>query len=39
MSRPASLDRMLAIAGSLGSETDFIRVNLYDVDGQIFFGD
>jgi len=39
MPRPASLDRMLAIAERLGSETDFVRVDLYDVDGRIFFGE
>jgi hypothetical protein len=39
MPRPANLERMLAIAERLGAETDFVRVDLYDVDGRIFFGE
>lgn len=36
---PPGLDRMLAIAGELGSKFDFIRVDLYNVSGTIFFGE
>jgi TupA-like ATPgrasp len=36
---PAGLGRMLAIAAGLGAGFDFIRVDLYDVDGEIFFGE
>ena len=37
--RPPSLDRMLEIAHQLGKPFDFIRVDLYDVDGAIVFGE
>jgi hypothetical protein len=30
---------MLMIAEKLGAETDFVRVDLYDVAGQIYFGE
>jgi hypothetical protein len=30
---------MLEIAESLGSDVDFIRVDLYEVGGRIFFGE
>jgi hypothetical protein len=30
---------MLAIAAELGAEFDFIRVDLYDVPGKVFFGE
>jgi hypothetical protein len=36
---PPELDRMLAIAQQLGEPFDFIRVDLYDVDGSIVFGE
>lgn len=36
---PAGLDRMLAIAGDLGSEFDFIRIDLYSAAGSIYFGE
>jgi hypothetical protein len=36
---PAGLDRMLAIAGELGSEFDFIRIDLYSASGGIYFGE
>jgi hypothetical protein len=36
---PAGLDRMLAIAGELGSEFDFIRIDLYSAAGSIYFGE
>lgn len=37
--RPASLDQMLGVAAALGRETDFVRVDLYDADGRIVFGE
>jgi hypothetical protein len=36
---PASLDEMLEVAEALGADFDFIRVDLYDVDGQVWFGE
>lgn len=36
---PPGLDRMLDIARQLGKPFDFIRVDLYDVDGAIVFGE
>jgi TupA-like ATPgrasp len=36
---PPDLDRMLDIAGHLGGPFDFIRVDLYDVEGSIVFGE
>ena len=37
--RPDSLERMVDIAEALGRETDFVRVDLYDVAGRITFGE
>ena len=37
--RPAGLHRMLAAAAELGSEFDFIRIDLYDIDGKVYFGE
>jgi hypothetical protein len=37
--RPASLDRMLALAERLGGETDCVRVDLYDIEGRVVFGE
>ncbi|HET6732823.1 ATP-grasp fold amidoligase family protein [Mycobacterium sp.] len=37
--RPAELDTMLEIARTLGSGWDFIRVDLYAVDGSVWFGE
>jgi hypothetical protein len=37
--RPAALDRMVEIAEALGGETDLVRVDLYDVDGRVVFGE
>lgn len=37
--RPARLAEMLDIAARLGAQTDFVRVDLYDVDGRIVFGE
>ncbi|SDB82909.1 TupA-like ATPgrasp [Microbacterium enclense] len=37
--RPAHLDEMIRLAEKLGQPTDFVRVDLYDVDGRIVFGE
>jgi len=37
--KPRCLDQMLAIAEHLGAETDFVRVDLYEIDGRVFFGE
>ncbi|TDL45569.1 hypothetical protein E2R54_03685 [Microbacterium oleivorans] len=37
--RPAALDEMIRIAEVLAAETDFVRVDLYDIDGRIVFGE
>jgi hypothetical protein len=36
---PDGFEKMIAIAGDLGRSFDFIRVDLYSVDGEIFFGE
>lgn len=36
---PSSLQTMLEAASSVGREYDFIRVDLYDVEGNIYFGE
>ncbi len=38
-SRPDSLDEMIHIAEALGHDTDFVRVDLYDVNRRIVFGE
>jgi hypothetical protein len=37
--RPEHLDEMIRLAERLGQETDFVRVDLYDVDGRVVFGE
>jgi hypothetical protein len=37
--RPAELETMLEVARSLGSGWDFVRVDLYAVDGAVWFGE
>lgn len=37
--RPAHLQEMVSLAECLGAETDFVRVDLYDVEGRIVFGE
>ena len=37
--RPAQLDRMLELAARLGQGFDFLRIDLYAVDGDIWFGE
>ncbi|BDI23672.1 hypothetical protein L3i23_24480 [Herbiconiux sp. L3-i23] len=37
--RPPHLDEMLAIAARLGAGTDFVRVDLYSLEGRIVFGE
>lgn len=37
--QPKSLDRMLEIASTLGREFDFCRVDLYEVENRVVFGE
>lgn len=37
--RPERLEEMIAIAEALGSETDFVRVDLYNLGDRIVFGE
>lgn len=37
--RPEALEEMRSHAAALGKGFDFMRVDLYDVDGQVFFGE
>jgi len=37
--QPVCLAEMIALAERLGADTDFVRVDLYDVDGRIVFGE
>jgi hypothetical protein len=37
--RPAGHAEMLEVAQKLGTDFDFVRVDLYDVDGRIYFGE
>lgn len=37
--RPTNLHEMIRIAETLGSEFEYVRVDLYNVDGQIYFGE
>lgn len=37
--RPPELDKMMEIAGILGANWDFIRIDLYAVDGEVWFGE
>lgn len=37
--RPAELETMLEVASILGADWDFIRVDLYAVDGDVWFGE
>jgi hypothetical protein len=36
---PASLPQMLEVAAALGAAFDFVRVDLYDVDGEVWFSE
>ena len=39
VAKPTCLERMLKIAECLGAETDFVRVDLYEVNGRVYFGE
>lgn len=39
VSKPENLDEMINIASILSSDLDLVRVDLYDVDGKIYFGE
>jgi hypothetical protein len=36
---PGNFEKMVAIAGELGRPFDFMRVDLYSVDDEVFFGE
>jgi hypothetical protein len=36
---PKDLERMLAVARALSRDTDFLRVDLYEVGGELYFGE
>jgi hypothetical protein len=36
---PGNFEKMIVIAGELGRSFDFMRVDLYSVDGDVFFGE
>lgn len=37
--RPQNLEKMLQIAQTLSRDFDFVRVDLYDVNGRVYFGE
>ncbi len=37
--RPTNLDEMLTVAHTLAKDFDFVRVDLYNVDGKVYFGE
>lgn len=37
--KPQNLEQMIKIAGILSADFDFVRVDLYEVDGKVFFGE
>ncbi|WP_019916745.1 ATP-grasp fold amidoligase family protein [Methyloversatilis discipulorum] len=39
MPRPANLDRLLEVGARLSEGFDFVRVDLYNVHGQVYFGE
>lgn len=39
VARPKNLDRMISIAEKLSEDFAFVRVDLYDVNGQVYFGE
>lgn len=39
LARPKNLDEMLRVASSLAADFDFVRVDLYNIEGQIRFGE
>jgi hypothetical protein len=36
---PKNLDRMVAIAEALADDADYVRVDLYNCDGEVFYGE
>lgn len=37
--KPQELDQMLAVAARLSADFPYVRVDLYDVDGKVYFGE
>ena len=39
IAKPATLSKMLDVAQILCQDFDFVRVDLYEIDGKVFFGE
>jgi hypothetical protein len=39
MAKPINLEQMLSIASQLSAGFDFVRIDLYNIDGKIYFGE
>jgi hypothetical protein len=39
IAKPIHLEQMISIASKLTAGFDFVRVDLYDIDGKIYFGE
>jgi hypothetical protein len=39
VAKPVNLDQMMSIASRLSAPFDFVRVDLYNIDGKIYFGE
>ncbi len=39
LEKPGSLDKMLSVARTLSEDFKFVRVDLYELDGKIYFGE
>ncbi|MBY7822346.1 hypothetical protein KW418_18930 [Vibrio fluvialis] len=37
--KPVNLDKMISIARNLAEDYDYVRVDLYNIDGRIYFGE
>jgi hypothetical protein len=39
LAKPMNLERMIVIAAQLSADFDFVRIDLYNIDGSIYFGE
>jgi hypothetical protein len=39
IAKPVNLERMILIAAQLSADFDFVRIDLYNIDGRIYFGE
>jgi hypothetical protein len=39
IAKPMNLDRMIVIASKLSADFDFVRIDLYNIEGKIYFGE